>query len=350
MDERGASARQPTWRHGVRTVAVATVGLSLVAGCDAPTAPPPVPGAPAAPAATPVAPDQPTPAPRPEPAKRNIDDAVNASLDWLVTMQNADGSWGADGDVAATGLALVAFIDGGEVPSSHGHGPHVKRGVDYLISVQAEDGSISSHERPDHVLRHAAAALALAEAWGMGGRRRLRPPAQSAVTYAAQLEPTNAREAFLLAVVAKSGAMSEFDSPEPPAPPPPEAGDDLMASVTALVARIYARTDRTAADDAAIDRHTAEWASLCDDTADPWTQWAGSIVIFGDSYEQLQAWRLVTYPRLLASQVRDGAATGSWPTADGVGTSTPDVATTALRCLVGCTAYRHNAFSRGWGR
>ncbi len=86
----------------------------------------------------------------------------------------------------------------------------------------------------------------------MTGRKRLRAPAHSAVTYAGRLTATDARDAALLALVANSAAMSELDVTTPAAPPAPQPGDDALKSVAALTRRIWADADRTPADDAAM--------------------------------------------------------------------------------------------------
>jgi squalene-hopene/tetraprenyl-beta-curcumene cyclase len=75
---------------------------------------------------------------------------IRRAVAWLVSIQNADGGWGEDGDsykldyaghepapstASQTAWALLGLMAAGEV----GH-PAVTRGVDYLLRCQAEDG------------------------------------------------------------------------------------------------------------------------------------------------------------------------------------------------------------------
>ena len=60
------------------------------------------------------------------------------ALSFIVGSQNADGSWGADGDPYETALA-VAALAGYPV-----HATATRRGVEHLLSTMALDGSWSS--------------------------------------------------------------------------------------------------------------------------------------------------------------------------------------------------------------
>jgi squalene-hopene/tetraprenyl-beta-curcumene cyclase len=75
---------------------------------------------------------------------------VRKAVAWLVSIQNADGGWGEDGDsykldyrgyepapstASQTAWALLGLMAAGEVDN-----PAVARGIDYLMRTQAEDG------------------------------------------------------------------------------------------------------------------------------------------------------------------------------------------------------------------
>jgi len=61
--------------------------------------------------------------------------AVSASLEWLKTQQNADGSWGRGNKCAMTGLALLCYLGRCETPESPFYGDNVMKGIMYLIEV-----------------------------------------------------------------------------------------------------------------------------------------------------------------------------------------------------------------------
>ena len=75
---------------------------------------------------------------------------VRRAVDWLISIQNGDGGWGENGDsyrldyqghrptpstASQTAWALLGLMTAGEVQS-----PVVRRGIDYLLQVQGEDG------------------------------------------------------------------------------------------------------------------------------------------------------------------------------------------------------------------
>jgi hypothetical protein len=69
--------------------------------------------------------------------------AVSASLEWLKSKQNADGSWGRnDGKsnkAAMTGLALLCYLGRCETPDSPFYGDNVMRGIMYLIELSKKN-------------------------------------------------------------------------------------------------------------------------------------------------------------------------------------------------------------------
>jgi hypothetical protein len=131
--------------------------------------------------------------------------AVSAALKWLADNQEPDGRWDADrhgagkellvggrdrqgtgiqADTAMTGLALLAFLAAGH---THREGPYqenVRRGLDYLLSIQAADGNLSgSADTFAAMYCHAMAACAMSEAYGMTGDQRLQRPVRRAIGY-----------------------------------------------------------------------------------------------------------------------------------------------------------------------
>ncbi len=103
--------------------------------------------------------------------------AVDLGLEWLAKHQSPDGHWdaGAYGgerkdshDAAVTGLALMAFLGAGFVEGRETrYADNVRRGLDWLASRQASDGSFSSNN-----YAHGMCAIAVAEAYGMTDKRK----------------------------------------------------------------------------------------------------------------------------------------------------------------------------------
>ena len=131
---------------------------------------------------------------------------------WLARHQSPEGRWGPatfslrcgrpvcggtgyeENEAGLTGLALLAFLGAGYTPASREAyvdvhtgrrvviGEVVKRGLVWLVSQQHEDGRIG--DRGTHeTYNHSIAALALSEAYGLGGGGALKESAQRAPGY-----------------------------------------------------------------------------------------------------------------------------------------------------------------------
>jgi hypothetical protein len=131
--------------------------------------------------------------------------AVEAALKWLADNQSLDGRWDADrhgagrenrvhghdrqgagvrADTAVTGLAILAYLGAGH---THQDGPYketVERGLEYLMSEQADDGNLAGRASLfAKMYCHGMAALALCEAYAMTGDKRLEAAVGKAVAY-----------------------------------------------------------------------------------------------------------------------------------------------------------------------
>ncbi|MBE7462640.1 MAG: zf-HC2 domain-containing protein [Planctomycetes bacterium] len=116
--------------------------------------------------------------------------AVDAGLAYLARVQEADGHWDVkkheatdakhggfeEADVAVTGLALLAFLGAGHTEKVGKYKDNVKRAVDWLVSIQKENGALGPTG-----YAHAIAGMALSEAAGMGRIERTKEAAQKAV-------------------------------------------------------------------------------------------------------------------------------------------------------------------------
>ena len=127
--------------------------------------------------------------------------AVAAGLEWLAAHQSKEGFWSAEGfgrdcgdrpcggpgspsfDTGVTGLALMAFLAAGETHRTPKYGPVVKRGLDFLLASQGEDGCLGPKASSHFVYNHAIATWALCEVYGMTRSRLFRDPARRAVAF-----------------------------------------------------------------------------------------------------------------------------------------------------------------------
>ena len=121
--------------------------------------------------------------------------AVKAALNWLAESQASDGHWdpraygagkenhvlgqdrrnaGSNADTGMTGLALLGLLASGH---THLDGPYrqqVRRGLEYLMRVQASNGSLSGQAALFEAMYcHAMATCSLSEAFGMTRDARL---------------------------------------------------------------------------------------------------------------------------------------------------------------------------------
>ena len=95
------------------------------------------------------------------------EDAVLASLRWLVKTQNKDGSWTKSEPVGMTGLAILTFLGRCETAQSGEFGESVLAGITYLIDkAMKNDGKLArDFKKKSWCYEHAIAVYALAEAY-----------------------------------------------------------------------------------------------------------------------------------------------------------------------------------------
>ena len=127
--------------------------------------------------------------------------AVEASLRWFKRHQSANGSWetdkyyqnctegakcepggdakghGSDCNVAMTGYAVLCFLGAGyDHKTPNKYKTTVKKGIDWMLSVQKADGYLG-----DRNYEHPVAVMALAEAYAMTADPELRGPSQKGI-------------------------------------------------------------------------------------------------------------------------------------------------------------------------
>ena len=123
------------------------------------------------------------------------EDAVELGLKWLTRQQGRDGSWsirgpygdGASGEnkVAATAMALLAFLGAGHTHQGGEYRGTVSKGIKWLVEQQDRDGFFckegASHQR---TYAQAQSSIVVCELYGMTEDSWLREPAQLALNYA----------------------------------------------------------------------------------------------------------------------------------------------------------------------
>ncbi|QDU95578.1 prenyltransferase/squalene oxidase repeat-containing protein [Lignipirellula cremea] len=128
--------------------------------------------------------------------------AVEAGLVWLSRQQQQDGAWSLVGPytngsreenrVAATAMALLAFLGAGHTHQSGEYQNVVRKGIDALLEMQDESGDFTRNSAltPSHhrLYSQAQASIAICEAYGMTQDPRLLRPAQRAIDYDVQIQ------------------------------------------------------------------------------------------------------------------------------------------------------------------
>ena len=110
---------------------------------------------------------------------RETADAIRRGLDYLVKMQNDDGSTGRgpmSRNVGVCSLAGLAFMSHGSMPGRGPFGAPVKQVLDFVARSGKESGFLVNDAAASHgpMYEHGFAALFLAEAYGMSPNNDLR--------------------------------------------------------------------------------------------------------------------------------------------------------------------------------
>ena len=133
------------------------------------------------------------------------EEAVEQALAWLSRAQSDDGRWDLDGfktlrecggpgdlageDVGVTALALLAYLGAGYTHLDGQHKDTVRKGLDWLLSCEKEDGDIRGAGR---MYGQAIAATALCESYSLTGDQRLLLPTQRTIQFIVQAQTPNA--------------------------------------------------------------------------------------------------------------------------------------------------------------
>lgn len=116
---------------------------------------------------------------------------VENGLDWLANAQSPTGLWKSEEhggnksyDAGVSGLALLAFFGAGFGPDSEKYGETIRAALDVLLERQSLGGIGTFGPRTtNHTYDHGICTAAIAEAYGLSGRRDLKRSAMKAIEY-----------------------------------------------------------------------------------------------------------------------------------------------------------------------
>lgn len=110
---------------------------------------------------------------------KQLDQTVDNGLKFLATQQGSDGSFPTlpHAKPGVTGLCVLAFLSRGHLPNEGPYGRHVQQGIEFILSIQRQDGlftiqqvepTLTSHGVSHAGLyNHGIAGLMLGEVYGM---------------------------------------------------------------------------------------------------------------------------------------------------------------------------------------
>src|SRR3954464_9728869 len=96
---------------------------------------------------------------------------INGALRYLVSQQQTNGSWTAQGrkgdhPVAMTGYVLLAFMAAGNLPEEGDYARQVNAGMQFLLDSLQPDGTYRGVSAGQYMYNHGIATIALAELYG----------------------------------------------------------------------------------------------------------------------------------------------------------------------------------------
>ncbi len=309
-------------------------------------------------------------------ADGRTEQTVELGLAYLAQMQAADGSWslhnfpgaGEDdvgtyrSDTAATGLALLSFLGAGYDHFDDKHHETVRRGLEYLLRHQRADGELYVAVDPNvdqaywsRMYSHAIASIALCEALGMTGDKKLREPAGRAIHFIVacqdknrggwRYDPGDGSDTSLTGwqtTALKSGQLAGLDVPKEAFQRVARFLDTVQVSTDDASRYLYRPQDRLEQRPADSQRPTMTAVALLARIYSGWTHENPNLIRGGefiranlpkatdvytrDTYywyyatqvmfqlkgEYWRAWSERLFPLLINSQIPSGPLAGSW--------------------------------------
>ncbi|MBW3600081.1 MAG: hypothetical protein KY475_22765 [Planctomycetes bacterium] len=318
--------------------------------------------------------------------------AVRRGLAWLARHQHRDGRWSLDrfhelcqehhpqqqcggrgrsADTAATGFALLPFLGAGHTHQEGDYADVVGRGLTWLAANQKENGDLFTGGAGNgHMYSHGVAAIALCEAYAMTNDAGLRGPAQKAIDFIVHAQHKNSggwryspgqdgdTSVFGWQIMAlKSGEIAELNVPQETlerakkwlervgakgkqlgqfgytnAHPSPAMTAEALLCLQYLGAERNDPRLLQGGDYLLSHLHPA-------DTSYYW--YYATQVMYHLQGEHWRQWNEAQRDALIQSQVKDGAAPGSWNPKDRWERDGGRLYATSLRLLMLEVYYRH---------
>ncbi len=117
--------------------------------------------------------------------------AVMRALDWFTRNQEPNGSWDGPGDhdVAATGMAMLAYMGWGAKHTAAGpYQASLEKGINWMVQHVEKGGDLRPTKGGNHMYDHGIAAIAMAEAYSLTKDARLRPVVERIVKFTADAQ------------------------------------------------------------------------------------------------------------------------------------------------------------------
>ncbi|WP_145088153.1 prenyltransferase/squalene oxidase repeat-containing protein [Anatilimnocola aggregata] len=309
--------------------------------------------------------------------------AVELGLNWLAAHQHKNGGWQFDhqhgkcagkcshpgthqSTTAATSLALLAFMGAGQTHREGNYQLVVERGLDYLVS-RVVPNSRGGDFQEGTMYAQGLAALALCEAYAITQDNQLHYPAQLALDYIINVQhplggwryfpgqtgdttvlgsqllalhsgqlaglqiPTKSfvlAHEFLDRVQDEGGATYGYQSP----------GDQPTPSAIGLLCRMHRSWKRT---DPRLIAGLEKLAARGPDEQDLYFNYYATQALHHFDGPLWEKWNLAQRDRLIATQVQEGHAAGSWYTPDHHTVAGGRLCDTALAVMILEVYYRH---------
>ena len=319
--------------------------------------------------------------------------AVNHGIAWLISHQNADGSWSlnnfhanckgkhpncggagtAKSNTAATGLVLLPLLAAGNTHQSGEYQQQVADAITWLKETQKENGDLLANGDQQRMYSHSIAAIALCETYGMTQDPELRPAvdkaldfivkAQHAATGGWRYKPNEAADTSVVGwamMALKSGEMAGIPVPQP-----------ALDNVAKWLARVegnkpvggvfgYQNANATPAMTAEgllclqfmgagrnDPRMRAGADYLLKNLPEPnqkrtsYYWYYGTQVMYHMQGQYWEAWNGKLRDHLVSTQVKDGPLAGTWGPQDNWEKSGGRIYATAVKLLMLEVYYRH---------
>lgn len=311
--------------------------------------------------------------------------AVALALQWLAAHQRPDGGWNFDhtrgpgrrtspnpGTMTAayngaTAIALLPFLGAGQTHQTGNYQETVAKGLDFLIKRQRRDGGF--WEREAEMYSHGLAAICICEAYAMTQDPKFQEPAQDALDYIIRAQdrlgggwrykPGQAGDTSVLGwqlMALKSGAMAGLDVPTTTF-----AGASRFLDSVAMDGGITYGYEEPGRGDAVtavglLSRMYLGWTKekpelgqgvILLSEAGPsdfniYYNYYATQVIHHWGGELWDDWNNKLRPQLVASQIREGPAAGTWYFEDDHGTIPGGrLYCTAMATMILEVYYRH---------